>query len=179
MSIPYFFSPLIVKDLPAGDEAKARWDRLARYQGEIPPAAYFVDGGIMSNFPIDLFHKFNTVPRMPTFGVRLGVDRNEYNKITSPLNLFGAMFNSIRHLHDYDFILRNPDYKHLIQHMNDCGLYILPGIIKDQLVSSSRAVPVRYMDTPVRMATVEFTIWRYHLRFKPETKLHAIGINSF
>jgi NTE family protein len=69
----------------------------------------------MSNFPIDVFHKFNTIPRLPTFGVRLGVDRNNSNKITSPLNLFWAMFNSIRHLHDYDFILRNPDYKMLIQ----------------------------------------------------------------
>jgi NTE family protein len=118
MSIPYFFKPLIVKNLPSGEEAKARWDSMARFQGEVPPEAYFVDGGIMSNFPIDLFHKFNSVPRMPTFGVRLGIDRNESNKISSPVNLFGAMFNSIRHLHDYDFILRNPDYKHLIQHIN-------------------------------------------------------------
>lgn len=118
MSIPYFFKPLIVNDLPAGEEARIRWDKLARYQGEIPSEVFFVDGGIMSNFPIDLFHKFNTVPRMPTFGVRLGVDRNEYNTISSPINLFGAMFNSIRHLHDYDFILRNPDYRQLIQHIN-------------------------------------------------------------
>ncbi len=118
MSIPYFFSPVIASDLPSGEEAKKKWVVLAKFEGEIPEKAYFVDGGIMSNFPIDLFHKFNTVPRMPTFGVRLGVDRNEYNKISSPVNLFGAMFNSIRHLHDYDFILRNPDYKHLIQHIN-------------------------------------------------------------
>lgn len=118
MSIPYFFTPLVVKDLPAGEEARLRWDKMVRYQGEIPPEVYFVDGGIMSNFPIDLFHKFNSIPRMPTFGVKLGVDRNEYNKISSPINLFGAMFNSIRYLHDYDFILRNPDYKQLIQHID-------------------------------------------------------------
>jgi len=118
MSIPYFFRPLIARDLPAGEEAKKRWRDLAKYEGEIPPEVYFVDGGIMSNFPIDLFHKFNSVPRMPTFGVRLGIDRNEFNRITSPINLFGAMFNSIRHLHDYDFILRHPDYKHLIMHIN-------------------------------------------------------------
>ena len=34
------------------------------------------------------------------------------------MSLFGAMFNSIRHLHDYEFILRNPDYKQLVQHIN-------------------------------------------------------------
>ena len=118
MSIPYFFSPLIVKNLPQDAGASQRWDDLASYRGEIPPEAYFVDGGVMSNFPIDLFHKFNTVPRMPTFGIRLGVNRDEYNKISSPMNLFGAMFNSIRHLHDYDFILRNPDYKLLIKHID-------------------------------------------------------------
>lgn len=118
MSIPYFFSPVIASDLPSGEDARKKWAALAKYEGEIPEKAYFVDGGIMSNFPIDLFHKFNSIPRMPTFGVRLGVDRNEYNKISSPVNLFGAMFNSIRHLHDYDFILRNPDYKNLIMHIN-------------------------------------------------------------
>ena len=69
----------------------------------------------MSNFPIDVFHKKNTIPRLPTFGVRLGIDRNKANTVDNPLNLFGAMFNSLRHLHDYDFILRNPDYKLLIQ----------------------------------------------------------------
>jgi NTE family protein len=52
---------------------------------------------------------------LPTFGVRLGVDRNQPNQISSPINLFGAMFNSIRHLHDYDFILQNPDYEMLVQ----------------------------------------------------------------
>jgi NTE family protein len=74
-----------------------------------------VDGGLMSNFPMDIFHKKNVVPRMPTFGVRLGISRNQANEITGPGNLFGAMFNSIRHLHDYDFILRNPDYKLLLE----------------------------------------------------------------
>ena len=118
MSIPYFFSPMIIKNLPQGPEALVRWENLAKYEGEIPDAAYFVDGGIMSNFPIDIFHKFNTVPRLPTFGIRLGVNRNDVNKISNPLNLFGAMFNSIRHLHDYDFLLKHPDYEMLVKHID-------------------------------------------------------------
>jgi NTE family protein len=118
MSIPYFFHPLIIKNLPRGPEAMAIWDELASYRGEIPREAIFVDGGLLSNFPIDVFHKHNTVPRMPTFGIRLGIDRNKPNKVTNPMNLFGAMFNSIRHLHDYDFILRNPDYKQLVKNID-------------------------------------------------------------
>jgi NTE family protein len=118
MSIPYFFEPLVIGNIPKGAEAVSLWDKLAKYRGDIPDEVHFVDGGIMSNFPIDVFHKFNTVPRMPTFGVRLGVDRNQYNRIKNPMSLFGAMFNSIRHLHDYDFILKNPDYSMLIQHIH-------------------------------------------------------------
>ncbi|MCB0822883.1 MAG: patatin-like phospholipase family protein [Bacteroidales bacterium] len=115
MSIPYFFSPLIIKNLPSGAQAKTNWETMAGFYGSVPKEARFVDGGIMSNFPIDVFHKKNSIPRLPTFGVRLGIDRNKANAVDNPLNLFGAMFNSLRHLHDYDFILRNPDYKLLIQ----------------------------------------------------------------
>ncbi len=118
MSIPYFFKPLKIEDIPAGPEAMSNWNKLVRYKGKIPEEVYFIDGGIMSNFPIDIFHKFNTIPRLPTFGVRLGIDRNSPNQISNPLSLFGAIFNSIRHLHDYDFILKHPDYKQLIQHID-------------------------------------------------------------
>jgi NTE family protein len=117
MSVPYFFTPLVVSNIPQGSDAVKNWNELVKYTGPIPAEVHFVDGGIMSNFPIDIFHKVNTVPRLPTFGVRLGVDRNEPNKVSNPLNLFGAMFNSLRHLHDYDFILKNPDYEMLVQHI--------------------------------------------------------------
>jgi NTE family protein len=106
---------MVVKDLPQGAKAIENWRKLAKFKGGPPTEAYFVDGGIMSNFPIDIFHNKAFVPRMPTFGVRLGYDRDASNKITGAFNLFGAMFNSIRHLHDYDFILRNPDYNMLLQ----------------------------------------------------------------
>lgn len=114
MSIPYFFEPFRITRIPQGKEAKQLWESQVSYSGPVPKEAFFVDGGIMSNFPVNVFHKRNTVPRLPTFGVRLGVDRNKLNTVSSPLNLFGAMFNSIRHLHDFDFILRNPDYRMLI-----------------------------------------------------------------
>jgi len=118
MSVPYFFEPMIVKDMPQGAKAIENWRTLAKYKGTPPKEAYFVDGGIMSNFPVDVFHNKAIVPRMPTFGVRLGYDRDTANDITNAFNLFGAMFNSIRHLHDYDFILRNPDYNMLVQNID-------------------------------------------------------------
>ena len=114
MSIPYFFSPVVVGNIPQGTAAKKNWDDMVSFTGELPASCSFVDGGILSNFPIDVFHKTNSVPRLPTFGIRLGDDRNKANTISNPLNLFGAMFNSLRHLHDYDFILKNTDYRMLI-----------------------------------------------------------------
>jgi len=115
MSIPYFFSPLQIGDIPQGPEAKQNWANTVKFTGELPQACFFVDGGILSNFPIDVFHKQNSIPRMPTFGIRLGDNRNMANKISNPTNLFGAIFNSSRHLHDYDFLLKNPDYSLLIE----------------------------------------------------------------
>jgi NTE family protein len=117
MSVPYFFTPLQIQNIPQGPEATKNWEEQVKFNGKVPAEVYLVDGGIMSNFPIDIFHKVNSIPRLPSFGVRLGVDRNEANKISSPLNLFGAMFNSLRHLHDYDFILKNPDYEMLVEHI--------------------------------------------------------------
>lgn len=117
MSVPYFFKPLEIKDIPKGDVAIKNWEEQVKFCGKLPDSVFLVDGGIMSNFPIDIFHKVNSIPRLPTFGARLGVNRNEYNKISSPINLFGAMFNSLRHLHDYDFILKNPDYEMLVHHI--------------------------------------------------------------
>ncbi len=114
MSIPYFFRPICIRDIPDGPEAKKNWEETVSFNGPPPKECYFVDGGILSNFPIDVFHKWNSIPRLPTFGIRLGDNRDVANRITNPTSLFGAMFNSSRHLHDYDFLLKNPDFSQLI-----------------------------------------------------------------
>jgi NTE family protein len=118
MSIPGFFSPLEIEDVPQGREAKDRWDRLAGYREEPPGVCTFVDGGIMSNFPIDLFHQQNRIPRAPTFGAKLGTDRRRSEKIDWPLSLGRAVFRSASHCLDYDFITRNPDYKNLVTYID-------------------------------------------------------------
>jgi NTE family protein len=114
MSIPFFFYPLEIKRIPKGPKAKTYWDDDAGYNEAIPSKCLFVDGGVMSNFPIDLFHIPNIVPRCPTFGAKLGQDQRLKKKIDNPLDFFGAVFNSARHTLDYDFIKRNPDYKNLV-----------------------------------------------------------------
>lgn len=61
-----------------------------------PPQALFVDGGTLSNFPIDLFHDPTSVPLLPTLGVELGQDRNKFEEIDNPIELLAAMNNSSR-----------------------------------------------------------------------------------
>ena len=118
MSIPLFFQPLRIENIPSTKTQKELWYECVRYVGPVPKQVLFVDGGIMSNFPIDIFHNHNKVPTHPTFGVKLGVDRNNINKVETVFKLISAIFDSARQVHDFDFILRNPDYKHLVCSIN-------------------------------------------------------------
>jgi NTE family protein len=114
MSIPFFFHPYRVENVPQGEAALDRWRELASYDETPPRVCTFIDGGIMSNFPIDLFHRPDRVPSAPTFGVKLGADKRKNGGIDEPMELVGAIFNAARHCLDYDFIVRNPDYRKLV-----------------------------------------------------------------
>lgn len=124
MSIPLFFQPYRRKPLPGygleGAPAQpylTAWAELG-YTGPIPEAAMFMDGGIMSNFPIDLFHDNTRVPAAPTFGIKLGIDRGAPSNTGSLPAVLGAMFDAARTQYDFDFIHRNSDYRHLVHCLN-------------------------------------------------------------
>jgi NTE family protein len=117
MSIPGFFQPMKVPISPKTEALMDQWDETVRFTGPLPDEAVFVDGGIMSNFPIDVFHA-NRVPRRPTFGVKLGDDRNVPKTVQGLGQLAGATFNSARHVLDYEFLLQNRDFEHLIAHVD-------------------------------------------------------------
>ena len=115
MSVPFFFQPYKLSNVPeAGQVNHVRWREAVGYNGPVPEEVYFIDGGILSNFPIDLFHQHYKVPACPTFGIKLGMERNQPNRITKFTGLIGAIFDSARHGYDYDFITRNPDFRHLV-----------------------------------------------------------------
>lgn len=131
MSIPFFFEPFRVANVPGNNLAKKNWAELAGINtsddpsNRIPMTAMFVDGGIMSNFPIGAFHDTSKVPRMPTFGVKLQYDERCKTQDKFPTfgrgdlkdlgPLAGSIFNSSRHTLDFEFIKRHPDYRHLVQ----------------------------------------------------------------
>ncbi len=111
MSIPLFFHPYT---LTVGNRKKEDWSKHAKFYGDPPEKAFFVDGGVLSNFPIDVFHNRNRVPRLPTFGVKLGDDRDKVSNVKSLMKFLMSIFNSARHVLDYQFLLKNDDYEHLI-----------------------------------------------------------------
>jgi NTE family protein len=87
MSIPYFFRPVKVRD------------RLAKAD------TWLVDGGILSNFPIDVFDRRDgTLPRWPTLGVKLSARPDALqgvrNTITGPLTMTRAMLDTMGGFHD-------------------------------------------------------------------------------
>jgi len=116
MSIPFFFEPFQVQNLPnAGKTENPKWIKHASYSGEVPQSVKFVDGGMLSNFPINVFHREDgKVPRMPTFGARLSAYRMNYGKTDKLLGFSGGMLSTMRQIHDLDFLLKNPDYRLLI-----------------------------------------------------------------
>lgn len=114
MSIPLFFHPFAVEGCPQGEAARGAWQDLAGYYGELPRRVFFIDGGIMSNFPINLFHEPFQIPAAPTFGAKIGTDRSRPAEITKPAQLLGAIFDAARHTLDFDFIIQNPDYRQLV-----------------------------------------------------------------
>ncbi len=115
MSIPLFFESYIINDIPCGDpEIKKVW--MDRFNEPDPPScARFVDGGILSNFPINLFYnpKVN-VPRLPVFGIDLDDstpgDQGKNAESWSLMGYFGRMFSTIQNNSDKEFLLKNKVY---------------------------------------------------------------------
>jgi NTE family protein len=114
MSIPFFFEPLRATAVPQGPAAEAAWRQMIHNDRFPPPECAFVDGGVLSNFPIDLFHETGQTPTAPTFGVKLGADAQPVPHFDRLVQLTMAVFNAARHALDNDFIARNPDFRQLV-----------------------------------------------------------------
>lgn len=115
MSIPLFFESYFIKNIPSSSkEIKENWMEIFG-ENDPPHEARFVDGGILSNFPISLFYNPKVlVPRLPTFGIDLDDSKPEDNYKSaenwSLIGYFGRIFNTIRNYYDKDFQIKNRVY---------------------------------------------------------------------
>jgi len=116
-SIPFFFQPFAVSGISQLIGNNEKWERLGGFTGDLPDKVSFADGGLLSNFPIDLFKRQGMIPRAPTLGARLS-DKDRSVRDPSPIGRYlGNLFIALQHCADYDFIFKNPLYKHLITHI--------------------------------------------------------------
>ncbi len=124
MSIPFFFEPKRISlawTEGRENEMRRQWRAVADYTGELPEEILFVDGGIMSNFPIDLFHEADIIPQRPTIGVKLGVDRNCARGVDTLADFLRSMTDGVRNLRDFEFIRNHPEYKDLVEYVDVDG----------------------------------------------------------
>ncbi len=132
MSVPFFFEPMQKKINQEEDSVKYAWKFWMNTQPEnINPVGIFIDGGSISNFPIDLFHDPDIFyPRMPLFGVQLTSDPDILSEkrgktseeiLKSPVTFAGNIIDTLRGFNDKSFLTKHTFY-HLfsIQAVN-CG----------------------------------------------------------
>ena len=113
MSIPFFFEAKCSPSIDASNKETLQEWRKINYTGKLPPKSLFIDGGIISNFPINVFHNpAIKVPRLPTIGVRFGTGVSSYNKniFKGVPNFFEAIFSTVRFHFDKDFLIQNNFY---------------------------------------------------------------------
>ena len=75
----------------------------------VPPEVKLIDGGALSNFPINVFYNPDyIVPRMPTFGIRLGSGKTSAVNLLRSIGQFvSAIIATIKSSTDKEFINKN------------------------------------------------------------------------
>ncbi len=121
MSIPFFFEPYKRENIPQDNSQE--WKDLLNYNfpnDNSLDVAYFVDGGLLSNFPFNIFHRPQIKhTRLPTFGVRLKSDENKPKTSFKDISEYaGAMLSAARANFDRDFLVRNPYYNQCIHEID-------------------------------------------------------------
>jgi NTE family protein len=91
MSIPFFYEPVMLRLGGTGKEC------------------FIVDGGVLSNFPINLFDDGSPDPAWPTFGYLLAenpdvVGQEVCHEISGPLSLLSSLFLTMMEAHDRMYI---------------------------------------------------------------------------
>lgn len=130
VSVPIIFEPMVVKNIPSSVENKLIWKEELKYAANLPEEVRFVDGGIISNFPIDLFDEQN--PSAPIFGVKLGLDRSHNNDMNGLLDYVRCMFDTARKTYDYEFLRQNPKFEEVIQVVEVDGFDWLKFALSDE-----------------------------------------------
>jgi NTE family protein len=125
MSLPFIFYAVI----PSKTHVQSPDGKKPSEEEAVDMLARFVDGGLLSNFPIREFHTPAGVdPRYPTFGVLLGDLPPEPGKDTETikrkfesLSVFKyilSFISTFRNFYDSDFLRTHEEFKMLVKSVN-------------------------------------------------------------
>lgn len=129
MSVPFFFEPF-QKIINKNDSSvKYAWKFWMNTKPEdINSVGVFIDGGSISNFPIDLFHSSDIFyPRMPLFGVELTSDSDILSEkgktseqiLKTPFSFAGNIIGTLKGFNDKSFLTKHTFYHlHSIKTVN-------------------------------------------------------------
>ncbi|WP_232816081.1 hypothetical protein [Chryseobacterium capnotolerans] len=131
MSVPFFFEPFQKRINKDDSSVKYAWKFwMNTKQEDINPVGVFIDGGSISNFPIDLFHADEVFyPRMPLFGVQLTSDSDLLSErgktseeiLKTPFSYAGNIISTLQGFNDKVFLTKHSFYRlYSIQTVN-CG----------------------------------------------------------
>ncbi|REC41870.1 patatin-like phospholipase family protein [Chryseobacterium pennipullorum] len=131
MSVPFFFEPYQKRINREDDSVKYAWKFwMNTKKEEINPVGVFIDGGSISNFPIDLFHAEEVFyPRLPLFGVQLTSDSDMLSEkgktseeiMKTPFSYAGNIISTLKGFNDKTFLTKHTFYRlYSIQSVN-CG----------------------------------------------------------
>ncbi|PKF74033.1 patatin-like phospholipase family protein [Chryseobacterium sp. PMSZPI] len=131
MSVPFFFEPFQKRINKEEDSVKYAWKFwLNTKKEDINPVGIFIDGGSISNFPIDLFHADEVFhPRLPLFAVQLTSDSDILSErgktseeiMKTPFTYAGNIINTLKGFNDKTFLTKHSFYRlYSIQTIN-CG----------------------------------------------------------
>lgn len=122
MSIPFFFKPYkVTMSNTQLININETWKmKLGSYKNFIQGnnEILFVDGGALSNFPINVFYDGNhyTIPTRPTFGIKLEYDNDDlYKLIDNESKLALSMISTMRYFYDRDFLIRNSNFRKTVR----------------------------------------------------------------
>ena len=125
MAIPFFFTPFEVVHDPAQLQAREiEWLKFMKIIKRKDPhstsnrdSTLFVDGGALSNFPINIYATPEMpLPRKPTIGIKLEYeDESLSNVVNSEVREVGSIVSTMRYFYDRDFLSKNDMYKRTVR----------------------------------------------------------------
>jgi len=189
MSIPIFFESHIINNIPVeNDNVIKAWKARFRKETGIPSCARFVDGGMLSNFPINIFYNPKIIePRLPSFGVDLDdsepLSPEEKNAATWSIGGYmGRMFNTIRYYYDKDFLIKNAVFEKGIgviklSEYNWLNFFLSDQEKKDMFIKGAQAAKEFLIRFDWKSYQQERTAMQ--IRLNEENKAEPISENKF